>query len=214
MVRSKPVEHRRGRCPDRRSVTSRKRISRAGRPVAPRASAATPSAPAARHRRLAGAAPRPTGAAAPSSAQLSPPNAITLVPTAACANVDRAGRGRGGPRRRASASDQNTSDVGGEHEQQAPDAPASRAAASPAYCSSNSSVRRADEALDHPVRQAEQPQLLGRRRIDRQPVGVVGVALRLAHLVGVAVAPDARSRAAASAWRARRPPSTSGAHHA
>ena len=39
--------------------------------------------------------------------------------------------------------------------------------------------------------ETEQPQLLAGRRIDRQAIGVVGVALRAAHLVGVAIAPDA-----------------------
>ncbi len=46
-----------------------------------------------------------------------------------------------------------------------------------------------DEALDGPADEAEQPELLGGRRIDRQPVGIVGVALGLAHLVGLAVLP-------------------------
>ena len=47
-----------------------------------------------------------------------------------------------------------------------------------------------DETVDRPAGEAEQPQLLARGRIHRQPVGVVGVALRAAHLLGVAVAPD------------------------
>jgi hypothetical protein len=47
-----------------------------------------------------------------------------------------------------------------------------------------------DEACQHPVRDAEEPQLLGRGRVDREAIGVVGVALRLAHLLGVAVEPD------------------------
>ena len=47
-----------------------------------------------------------------------------------------------------------------------------------------------DEAVDRPADQTEQPQLLAGRRIDGEPIGVVGVALRAAHLVGVAVAPD------------------------
>ena len=48
----------------------------------------------------------------------------------------------------------------------------------------------APKALDGPVGEAEQPQLLGRRRVHRQPVRVVGVALGLAHRVGLAVLPD------------------------
>ena len=47
-----------------------------------------------------------------------------------------------------------------------------------------------DEAVDRPAGEAEQPQLLARGRVHRQPVGVVGIALRAAHFFGVAVAPD------------------------
>ena len=47
-----------------------------------------------------------------------------------------------------------------------------------------------DEPLDRPADQPEQPQFLARRRIDGQPIRVVGIALGAAHLVGVAVAPD------------------------
>ena len=46
------------------------------------------------------------------------------------------------------------------------------------------------EALDDPVGDTEQPQLLGGRRVHRQAVRVVGVPLRLAHRVGLAVLPD------------------------
>ena len=48
-----------------------------------------------------------------------------------------------------------------------------------------------DEAIDRPAGQAEQPQLLAGGRIDRDAVGVVGVALRRAHFIGVAIPPDA-----------------------
>jgi hypothetical protein len=47
-----------------------------------------------------------------------------------------------------------------------------------------------DEPLDRPSREAEQAQLLARRRIDREPVRVIGVALRRAHLGRVAIEPD------------------------
>ena len=47
-----------------------------------------------------------------------------------------------------------------------------------------------DEAVDRPAGEAEQPQFLARGRIHRQPVGVVGIPLRAAHFLGVAVAPD------------------------
>ena len=49
----------------------------------------------------------------------------------------------------------------------------------------------AAEAIQCPARQAEQPHLLRRWRIHRQPVGVVRVALRFAHHVRVAVLPHA-----------------------
>ncbi len=47
-----------------------------------------------------------------------------------------------------------------------------------------------DEAVDGPAGEAEEAQLLAGRGIDRQAVGVVGVALRGAHLLGLAVVPD------------------------
>jgi hypothetical protein len=68
------------------------------------------------------------------------------------------------------------------------------------------------EAIDRPAGQPEEPQLLCRRRIDGEPVGVVGVALRGAHLVGVAVAPDRAltqqpvRREPGAAKQERRPP--------
>ena len=46
------------------------------------------------------------------------------------------------------------------------------------------------ETIDRPGREAEETQLLRRRRIDREPERVVGVALRGTHFVGVAIAPD------------------------
>ena len=47
-----------------------------------------------------------------------------------------------------------------------------------------------DEAVDGPPGQAERPQLLGGRRVDRESVRVVGIALCRPHLVGVPIAPD------------------------
>ncbi len=47
-----------------------------------------------------------------------------------------------------------------------------------------------DETVDRPAGEAEEPQLLAGRRIHRQPVGVVGIALRGAHLLCLAVVPD------------------------
>ncbi|MDY7101769.1 MAG: hypothetical protein S0880_11330 [Actinomycetota bacterium] len=46
------------------------------------------------------------------------------------------------------------------------------------------------EAVDDPALEPEQAHLLGRWRIDRESVGVVGVALGVAHRFGVAVPPD------------------------
>ena len=53
-----------------------------------------------------------------------------------------------------------------------------------------------DEAIEDPVGEPEEPQLLGRRRVDGEPVGVLGVALRGAHRL--------RSRRAAARTRRRR----------
>ena len=131
-----------------------------------------------------------TGAAAPSSAQLRPPNAISDAPTAAWAKVDGppevdpAVGGRVGQR-------PEHDHVGG-----APRAPGwtstdrsrSRVAS---YCSWCSRVRRAmKRSIVQPARPKRRSSL-ARRRVDGQPVGVVGVALGGPHLVGVAVLPDA-----------------------
>ena len=76
-----------------------------------------------------------------------------------------------------------------------------------------------DETVDRPAGEAEQPQLLARGRVHRQPVGVVGIPLRAAHLLGVAVAPD-RALAQKPVRRQprarehdRRPPRISGEDH-
>ena len=58
------------------------------------------------------------------------------------------------------------------------------------YCSSNSRLPALDEPVDRPPGQPEQPQLLGRLRVDGEPVRVVGVPLGRADLGGVAVLPD------------------------
>ena len=47
------------------------------------------------------------------------------------------------------------------------------------------------KTVDGPPGQAEQAELLGWRRLNGEPVGVVGITLRAAHLLRVAVAPDA-----------------------
>ena len=58
------------------------------------------------------------------------------------------------------------------------------------YCSWCSRVRVATNRAIVQSDQAEQPQLLAGRRVDGEPVGIVGDALRAAHLVGVAIEPD------------------------
>ncbi len=60
-----------------------------------------------------------------------------------------------------------------------------------------------DEPVDDPVGEPEQAHLLGGRRIDGEAIGVVGMALRVADLVRVAVAPD---RALAQHPMGRTPP--------
>ena len=74
------------------------------------------------------------------------------------------------------------------------------------------------EPLDGPAGQSEQSQLLGGGRVDGEAVSVVGVALGLAHLLGIAVAPDAAlaQQPVGAEPRAheqdRRPPGIAGEH--
>ena len=218
IVRSKSLEHRRARARDRRSVTSRKRISRAGMPRGrrDRRTASAPAGAIAGSRRSTAA----TGAAAPSSAQLSPPNAIIDAPTALCAKTTS--RAEVDARRRGAALRQRP-----EHERRSRATTSSRLQTTGCSRSRVACVLQLvqarparDEALDRPVGEAEEPQLLGRRRIDGEAVGVVGVALRAAHLVGVAVAPDRAlaqqpvRREPRAGEHDRRPPRVGGEHDA
>ncbi len=68
-------------------------------------------------------------------------------------------------------------------------APADSSAARTTSCGAPAGAAL-DKAVDDPAGEAEQAEFLGGRRIDREPEGVVGVTLRAAHLVGVAVTPD------------------------
>ena len=130
-----------------------------------------------------------TGAAAPSSAQLRPPNAMSDVPTAHCAKTTSSPRSSRpcrlpptpAPRTRGRWRRATRSRL----QQQRP-------LAQPRRLVLQLVQPRApgDEPIDRPAGQAEQPQLLAGRRIDRQPIRIVGVALRAADLVGVAVVPD------------------------
>jgi hypothetical protein len=71
---------------------------------------------------------------------------------------------------------------------------------------------RRHEPVDHPSRQAEQPELLARRRVDGEAVRVLGVSLGAADVVGVAIAPHAAlaeqpvGGTPAEQHRERRPP--------
>ena len=129
-----------------------------------------------------------TGAAAPSSAQLSPPKAIALAPTATWANTTTWSR-PSRPLAAASASAQKTTRLAATTRVDAPDqGPLPQPGGPVLELVQPPPV--GGEALDRPVGQAEQPQLLGRRRVDGQPVGVVGVALGRPDLLGGPVAPD------------------------
>ena len=94
------------------------------------------------------------------------------------------------PRGRISRHRPEHDEVRGQHQQQAPEhGPLAQARRLPAEIEQTSSARA--ESLDRPRRESEQPQFLGGRRIDGEPISVVGVALRLAHLIGIAIAPHA-----------------------
>ena len=201
------VEHRAGR---------RRRTRRRGRACGSRARAVPAGAAIAGgeradrcHRRPRAAAPRPTGCAAPSSAQLRPPNAIELVPTALVANTTSA-RGVMLPDAAASASDQNTSAVRRRARAAGSTAPVARAVESHATAARKpaAAVR---EPLDGPVREAEQPDLLRRRRVDREPVRVLGVPLRL-RTSSVLRSRHTELSRSSQCVATHAPPSTRGAH--
>ena len=153
-----------------------------------------------------------TGAAAPSSAHESPPKAIMLVADGRAREGDERGErelAAGG----GEAEGPEDGDVGGEHEQQAPDdrplaqarrlASAARGGAAAWSGSARPSSRRARRG-EAPSRRAGRPRAGRRTRrgaAPRAPRRSCGRARR-------------RSRAAASASRARRRRATSGAHQA
>ena len=209
MVRSKPSSTGRRR-PGRRSVTSRKRISGRGqaagrrgrRRAAPRPRPSPASSRSDRRDRRGGAVEGPVEPAEGDHATCRRRPGRRRPPGRGRAGRRR--RRRPAPRRRPRWPPTTRSRL------QTTDRSRSRVAS---YCSSCSRAPAVDEAVDHPAGQAEQPQLLGRRRVDGQPVGVVGVALGRPHLVGVAVAPD-RALAQQPVGGQPAPPSTSGAHQA
>ena len=130
----------------------------------------------------------PAGAAAPSSAQDNPPNAIMLVPTAALANVTTRARARR-PAAASSAIAQNTRTLAAStssrlHRHR----PLAQSGGLPLQIEQPPAARR--EPVDDPTGQPEQPQLLRGGRIHGQAIGVIGVALRRADFVGIAILPD------------------------
>ena len=183
-----------------RSVTSRNRISRAGLPVGgrspgrQRAGRRQPSAePQHRGDRRRGPVERPVEPAERDHRRAD----RGLGVGDDLAELDPAGRRPRGQRpEHAARSPPTTSTT-----QPSTDRSRSRVAS---YCSWCSRCGALDEAVEHPVGEAEQPELLGGRRVDREPVGVLGVPLRRPHLARCCGPARPRSRAAASAWPARR----------
>ena len=123
-----------------------------------------------------------------------------------------AARGRGGQR-------PEDHEIGGDHQQQAPGhGPLAQPGRLPLEL--EELLSPGAEAIDDPARQPEEPQLLGRVRLDRQAVGVFGMALGPADFLGVPVAPHAalaqqpvRGQPGAG-QHDRRPPRIAGEHHA
>ena len=90
--------------------------------------------------------------------------------------------GRGGAQR------PEHNEVGGEHQQQAPNhRTLAQARCLPAELEQTASLR--PETIDNPAGQPEEPQFFRRRRFNRELVAVIRMTLRRAHLVGISVAP-------------------------
>ena len=109
--------------------------------------------------------------------------------------------------------------VGGQHQQQAPQHRLlAQSRRFPSEIEQPPSPR--GETLDRPCRESEQPQFLRGRRIDCQPISIIGVALRLANLICIAIAPDSAfsqqpmRREPRTREQNRRPPRVSCEHHA
>ena len=129
-----------------------------------------------------------TGEDAPSSAQLRPPKAIIETPTALKAKTT-AWASVKAPRSVALASAPEHDDVRGADDEQAPRH--RLFAQARGFVLQRVETRAAgDETIERPVREAEQPHLLGGRGIDGHPIGIFGVTLRGAHFLGVAIHPD------------------------
>ena len=129
-----------------------------------------------------------TGAAAPSSTQLSPPKAISDVPTAHCAKTTSSPSVTR-PDVTALASAQNTIDIRRQHDEKTPNH-RPLAETRRLVLQVVQPLSAIEEAIEHPVGEAEQTKLFAGRRIHGEPECILGVALRGADDVGVAIAPD------------------------
>ena len=148
-----------------------------------------PSAPRADRRLDTGQARRP-GAAAPSIAQFKPAEGDRRHTDRGLDEHHDSGRRqrRRRPHRRRAARRRST--LATEHDRQARQ---HRLLAQPGRLVLQvvQPAAGGDESIGHPAGETEEAQLLRRGGVDGQPVGVLGVPLRFAHLVGVAVLPHA-----------------------
>ena len=129
-----------------------------------------------------------TGATTPSSAQLRPPNAIIETPTALIPYTTSAPRSRW-PAAAAFASEAKTATLAPITSSTLQTSGRSRRRVASYW----SSCRRVRLPMNRSIVQSTRPNRrssFGGRRIDGEAVGVVGVALRGAHLLGVPVLPD------------------------
>ena len=191
-------------------MTSRKRISRAGSAGGGRVpDGSAPAGAIAGSRRSTAA----TGAAAPSSAQLSPPNAIIETPTALCAKTTSSPSVEAAGRRRRSRATRTPATLARDHEQQAPQhRPLAqprrlRTAARAGACG----ARRSDRSSSRPGRTAAAPCWpADRRRADRRS------RRRAARRAPRRCCDRARRALSRSSQcvASQAPASTSGAHHA
>ena len=153
-----------------------------------------------------------TGAAAPSSAQLSPPNAIIDVPTALCANTTTCAEAQAAVAGGAGERPEHD-DVGADDEQQAPE---HRLLAQPRRLVLQRVQARAagDEAIDRPVGEAEEPQLLRGRRIDGEPDRRSRRRAARPRTSSVLRSRQTALSRSSQCVASQAPPSTSGAHQA
>ena len=197
------VEHRRagraGTRTSRRGSGSRARACAVGRRRRRSLTASAPAAAIFGSSRLSAT----TGAAAPSSAQLQPPNAIIDVPTIAVRNTMVRSRLMR-PSAAASAIDHATSTLAASTNDDAERRACVRAAGS-----TSTAARRGagGGTMNRSITQSERPNrrsFLRRGRVDREPVRVLGVALRECAPRRCCGPATPRSRAGGSASRPTR----------